>query len=50
MKVKSSASMKCKDARVMIETSKIIGVCYVAKDGDTTGDHTRMIWLWSERA
>ena len=26
MKVKSSASMKCKDARVMIETSKIIGV------------------------
>ncbi|MDQ3975521.1 MAG: hypothetical protein M3264_03250 [Thermoproteota archaeon] len=50
MKVKSRAPMKCKVARVMIETSKTLSVCYVAKDGDTTGDHTRMIWLWSERA
>ena len=41
MKVKSSASMKCKDARVMIGTSNTLSVCYVAKDGDNTGDHTR---------
>lgn len=31
---------------VMIKISKIIGICYVAKGGDTADDNTRMIWLW----
>jgi hypothetical protein len=38
--------MKYKDIRVKVKTSKIIGVRYVAKNGDAADDNARMIGLW----
>jgi len=46
MKGRPNAYMKYKDTRVMIKTSKIIAVYYLAKGGDTADDNTMMIWLW----
>jgi hypothetical protein len=35
--------MKYKDTKVKVKTRKIIGVRYVAKNGDAADDNTRMI-------